>query len=90
MSNSICIIVIYLSFVKIVLLYFLNLLISFKVCCLDLVCFFSFVVLWLFVILFDTLMIFCVGMLLCFLLMCVFEFGFFDDLEWCCFVGMLV
>ena len=47
--------------------------------------------LWLFVfVLFDTLMIFFVGMLLCFLLMCVFEFGFFDDLECCCFVGMLV
>ena len=74
------IIVLYLSFVKIELLYFPSLLISFKVRCLDLVC----------AILFDTLVIFFVGMLLCFLLMCVFEFGFFDDLECCCFVGMLV
>ena len=41
-------------------------------------------------VLFDTLAIFFVGMLLCFLLRCVFEFGFFDDLECCCFVGMLV
>ena len=59
------IIVTYLSFVKIEILYFPNLLISFKVRCLDLVCFFIFFVLWLFVfVLFDTLVIFFVGMLL--------------------------
>ena len=59
--------------------------------CLDLVCFFKFFVLWLFVfVLFDTLVIIFVGMLLCFLLMCVFELSVFDDLECCCFVGMLV
>ena len=59
------IIVIFLSFVKIELLYFSNLLVSFKVRCLDLICFFSFFVLWLFVfILFDTLVVFFVGMLL--------------------------
>ena len=43
------IIVIYLSFVKIEILYFPNLLVSFKVRCLDLACFFNFFVLWLFV-----------------------------------------
>ena len=85
------IIILYLWFVKIEIFCFLDLLDSFKVRCLDLVCFFSFFVLWLFVfILFDTLLIFFVGMLLCFLLMCVFEFGFFDGvLYFCCFVGVL-
>ena len=59
------IIVIYLSFVKIEILYFPNLLVSFKVRCLDLACFFIFFVLWLFVfVLFDALVIFFVGMLL--------------------------
>ena len=59
------IIVIYLSFVKIEILYFPNLLVSFKVRCLDLACFFNFFVRWLFVfVLFDTLVIFFVGMLL--------------------------
>ena len=70
---------------------YFNLLISFKVRCLDLACFFNFFVLWLFVFVsFDVLVIFFVGMLLCFLLMCVFEFVFFDGFYFCCFVGMLV
>ena len=62
------IIILYLSFVKIEILYFPNLLISFKVRCLDLVCFFSVFVLWLFVfILFDTLMI---SLLVCCFVFC--------------------
>ena len=70
---------------------FLDLLDSFKVRCLNLACSFDFFVLWLFVsILFDTLLIFFVGMLLCFLILCVFEFVFFDGFYFCCFVGMLV
>ena len=61
------IIVIYLSFVKIEILYFPNLLVSFKVRCLDLACFFNLFVLWLFVfVLFHTLAIF--------LLVCCFVF----------------